>query len=220
MRFNFLRVNWIQFAALIALRWTADTSVCRGFVTVQKGKFSLARISHSTNAIIKPQQKIDGSREIEEAMKKVKEAQSLITAAIDPGEQAPHSVLLQNNADKNTNSWRNTLYCFRNINWKASKIFWRWDSYSLWHLRHVVTGNLKINIVWHLCLLQILRKSGESVGLAHALADDTPGLEEDVLGQDLVAGNLAPGPFFSTTFCYKFAPVYWCVCRTVLWCED
>ena len=39
------------------------------------------------NAIVKPQQKIDsvGAREIEEAMKKVKEAQSLITAAIDPG---------------------------------------------------------------------------------------------------------------------------------------
>ena len=39
------------------------------------------------NAIQKPQQKIDsvGAREIEEAMKKVKEAQSLITAAIDPG---------------------------------------------------------------------------------------------------------------------------------------
>ena len=41
------------------------------------------------NAIVKPQQKIDsvGAREIEEAMKKVKEAQSLITAAIDPGKK-------------------------------------------------------------------------------------------------------------------------------------
>ena len=50
-------------------------------------QYLYCRISHATSAIIKPQQKIDsvGAREIEEAMKKVKEAQSLITAAIDPG---------------------------------------------------------------------------------------------------------------------------------------
>ena len=46
------------------------------------------------NAIVKPQQKIDsvGAREIEEAMKKVKEAQSLITAAIDPGKNKNQKV--------------------------------------------------------------------------------------------------------------------------------
>ncbi len=49
----------------------------------------VCRVSHSTSAIVKPQQKMDsvGAREIEEAMKKVKEAQSLITAAVDPGKE-------------------------------------------------------------------------------------------------------------------------------------
>ena len=46
------------------------------------------RVNHSNNAIVKPPTKSQeaAQREIEEAMKKVKEAQSLITAAIDPGE--------------------------------------------------------------------------------------------------------------------------------------
>jgi hypothetical protein len=45
-------------------------------------------VNHSNNAIVKPQAKSQeaAQREIEEAMKKVKEAQSLITAAIDPGQ--------------------------------------------------------------------------------------------------------------------------------------
>jgi len=45
-------------------------------------------VTHSTTAITKPISKTQAAaqREIEEAMKKVKEAQSLITAAVDePG---------------------------------------------------------------------------------------------------------------------------------------
>ena len=53
------------------------------------------------NAIVKPQQKIDsvGAREIEEAMKKVKEAQSLITAAIDPGKKHNCNVTMINSSE-------------------------------------------------------------------------------------------------------------------------
>lgn len=45
------------------------------------------RVYHSTQAILKPQAKSNeaAQREIEEAMSRVKEAQSLISAAIDPG---------------------------------------------------------------------------------------------------------------------------------------
>lgn len=44
-------------------------------------------VAHSTSAIEKPKTKMQeaAQREIEEAMKKVKEAQSLITAAADLG---------------------------------------------------------------------------------------------------------------------------------------
>ena len=43
-------------------------------------------MNHSLNAIIKPPTKSQevANKEIEEAMKKVKEAQSLISAAVDP----------------------------------------------------------------------------------------------------------------------------------------
>ena len=45
------------------------------------------RVSHSLNGIEKPKSEMQkaAQREIEEAMKKVKEAQSLITAAADSG---------------------------------------------------------------------------------------------------------------------------------------
>ncbi|XP_064604656.1 probable splicing factor, arginine/serine-rich 7 isoform X5 [Liolophura sinensis] len=44
------------------------------------------KVNHSNNAIVKPHVKPEAAqREIDEAMKKVKEAQSLISAAIDPG---------------------------------------------------------------------------------------------------------------------------------------
>lgn len=44
------------------------------------------RVNHSNNAIVKPHVKPEAAqREIDEAMKKVKEAQSLISAAIDTG---------------------------------------------------------------------------------------------------------------------------------------
>lgn len=46
-------------------------------------------VTHATNCIIKPISKTQeaAQREIEEAMKKVKEAQSLITAAVDEPSQ-------------------------------------------------------------------------------------------------------------------------------------
>lgn len=50
--------------------------------------FSFHSVTHATACIIKPISKTQeaAQREIEEAMKKVKEAQSLITAAVDePG---------------------------------------------------------------------------------------------------------------------------------------
>lgn len=49
--------------------------------------FYFFSVAHSTSAIDKPRSKMQeaAQREIEEAMKKVKEAQSLITAAADSG---------------------------------------------------------------------------------------------------------------------------------------
>ena len=46
------------------------------------------RVSHSNTAIVKPPQANASvnSREMEEAMRKVKEAHSLIAAAVEPGE--------------------------------------------------------------------------------------------------------------------------------------
>ena len=48
---------------------------------------SICSVTHSTSSIEKPKTKMQeaADREIEEAMKKVKEAQSLITAAADSG---------------------------------------------------------------------------------------------------------------------------------------
>ena len=45
------------------------------------------RVCHSTTAIVKPPQPnaTVNSREMEEAMRKVKEAHSLIAAAVEPG---------------------------------------------------------------------------------------------------------------------------------------
>ena len=45
------------------------------------------RVTHSLSGIVKPKSEMQkaAQREIEEAMKKVKEAQSLITAAADSG---------------------------------------------------------------------------------------------------------------------------------------
>ncbi|CAG2184136.1 unnamed protein product [Oppiella nova] len=45
------------------------------------------KINHSNNSIVKPQAKSSeaAQKEIEEAMKRVREAQSLISAAIEPG---------------------------------------------------------------------------------------------------------------------------------------
>lgn len=46
----------------------------------------LLRVNHSTVAIVKPQTKSNeaAQREIEEAMRRVKEAQNFIASAIDP----------------------------------------------------------------------------------------------------------------------------------------
>jgi hypothetical protein len=52
-----------------------------------------SRVSHSTVAIIKPMPKIEiPSKEVEEAMKKVKEAQSLISGAVESGEDMRHKL--------------------------------------------------------------------------------------------------------------------------------
>ena len=49
--------------------------------------FTFHRVNHSKNAIVKPQAKHPDTaqREMEEAMKKVMEAQQLIDTAIEPG---------------------------------------------------------------------------------------------------------------------------------------
>ena len=46
------------------------------------------RVEHALNCIVKPAQlsQVANSREMEDAMRKVKEAQSLISAAVEPGE--------------------------------------------------------------------------------------------------------------------------------------
>ena len=50
--------------------------------------FSFHRVCHANSSIVKPVNKNQetAQRELEEAMKKVKEAQSLILAAVEPGE--------------------------------------------------------------------------------------------------------------------------------------
>ena len=52
--------------------------------------FSIIRINHSNNAIVKPPAKTAeaAQRELAETMKQVRDAQALIQAAIDPGESS------------------------------------------------------------------------------------------------------------------------------------
>ena len=61
------------------------------------------RVNHSKNAIVKPQAKSATAekREVEQAMKKVKEASQLIETVIDPGERGSGWWPQQNTATYN-----------------------------------------------------------------------------------------------------------------------
>lgn len=56
----------------------------------------LFRVNHSKNAIVKPQGKTPemAQREVDEAMRKVREATQVISTSIDPSELLPQYTLL------------------------------------------------------------------------------------------------------------------------------
>ena len=62
----------------------AHCEITTGFIIYVK-PFSLhSRVNHSNNAIVKPPGKKPDTQEISEAMRRVREAQSLISKALEP----------------------------------------------------------------------------------------------------------------------------------------
>lgn len=70
--------------------------VCETYLFTWNGSlnfklFSCSRLNHVAAGLVSPSLKSDtSSKEIEEAMKRVREAQSLISAAIEPGKMLIH----------------------------------------------------------------------------------------------------------------------------------
>ena len=55
-----------------------------GFMIYLKSFYFHSRVNHSNNAIVKPPGKKPDTQEISEAMRRVREAQSLISKALEP----------------------------------------------------------------------------------------------------------------------------------------
>ena len=89
MRLNGTDLNEKEIKVLSSLKY--PTSICsssriQSFVATKDTFNAVLQVYYSTQSISKPKAKSneDSLREIEEAMKKVKEAQSLVSATVDP----------------------------------------------------------------------------------------------------------------------------------------
>ena len=88
MRLNGTDLNEKEIKVLSSLKYPTSFSSSRiqSFVATKDTFNAVLQVYYSTQSISKPKAKSneDSLREIEEAMKKVKEAQSLVSATVDP----------------------------------------------------------------------------------------------------------------------------------------